>query len=277
MILEQLSIGQMAKLNHVSEQTLRLYDKMRLLTPYKTDDKNGYRYYTIGQSAVLDTIRYYKNIGMSLREIKEELGKLGTDSNRLMLRQRLSEVDAEINALLMTKKSIMRSLDNYTRYVTMPSVGKIFLENMEERKILVFRGEHDILKNDYAHYEYNLRLFQDYLMKIGFPISLFCNTGTLIRKASLDNGSFRCDEFYVLTNDFPWPDGEVETVPAGVYLSACCSGFTMERDFARILLSEVREHKFSIVGDYLCEIIYDFPNREKNERQFFYKIQIPIK
>lgn len=33
MDLQKLSIGQMAELNHVSEQTLRLYDKEGLLVP----------------------------------------------------------------------------------------------------------------------------------------------------------------------------------------------------------------------------------------------------
>ena len=42
MELQQLSIGQMAKLNHVSEQTLRLYDKMDLLKPMseESDEEN---------------------------------------------------------------------------------------------------------------------------------------------------------------------------------------------------------------------------------------------
>ncbi|MEG0167424.1 MAG: MerR family DNA-binding transcriptional regulator, partial [Ruthenibacterium sp.] len=31
--MEHLTIGQMAALNHISEQTLRLYDKLGLLSP----------------------------------------------------------------------------------------------------------------------------------------------------------------------------------------------------------------------------------------------------
>lgn len=276
MKLDQLSIGQMSKLNRVSEQTLRLYDRMGLLKPCRTNEKNGYRYYTIGQSAILDTIQHYKHMGMSLTQIKSELDNQCSDSIRQMLIQRQAEVEAEIEALQMAKKSIERSLDNYDRYVSMPSVGQFFLEYMEERKILTFRGEHDILENDYIHYEYNLRLFKNYLMNLGFPMSLFCNTGTIIRKEALEDRSFFCDEFYVLTNEFPWSDEEMEVIPAGIYLSVCCSGFEMEHDYARILLSEVKRRNFTITGDYLCEIIYDFSDAEKMERQLFYKIQIPI-
>ena len=40
-----LSIGQMARINHISIQTLRLYDKMGLLKPVAVDAGSGYRYY----------------------------------------------------------------------------------------------------------------------------------------------------------------------------------------------------------------------------------------
>lgn len=53
----RLSIGQMARLNHVTEQTLRLYDKQGLLPPIAVDSASGYRYYHIAQSAQLDLIQ----------------------------------------------------------------------------------------------------------------------------------------------------------------------------------------------------------------------------
>ena len=42
----RLSIGQMARLNHLTIQTLRLYDKLNLLKPAYVDADSGYRYYT---------------------------------------------------------------------------------------------------------------------------------------------------------------------------------------------------------------------------------------
>ena len=43
MDLQRLTIGQMAKLNRISQQTLRLYDREGLLTPMITDPNTGYR------------------------------------------------------------------------------------------------------------------------------------------------------------------------------------------------------------------------------------------
>ena len=64
-----LSIGQMARINHISIQTLRLYDKMGLLKPVAVDAGSGYRYYSILQCAKLDLIGSLKQCGLSLKEI----------------------------------------------------------------------------------------------------------------------------------------------------------------------------------------------------------------
>ena len=58
--MKELSIGQMARLNGLSEQTLRLYDKAGLFSPMYRDAENGYRYYDIRQSAQLDMIQHMK-------------------------------------------------------------------------------------------------------------------------------------------------------------------------------------------------------------------------
>jgi DNA-binding transcriptional MerR regulator len=56
--IEKLTIGQMARINHISEQTLRLYDRMDILKPSSINVQTGYRYYSIRQCARLDMIQY---------------------------------------------------------------------------------------------------------------------------------------------------------------------------------------------------------------------------
>ena len=73
MDLHKLTIGQMAELNHVSEQALRLYDREKLLIPDYIDPYTGYRYYHIAQSAQLDLIQSLKAYGMTLRQIRSYL------------------------------------------------------------------------------------------------------------------------------------------------------------------------------------------------------------
>ncbi len=70
---DQLTIGKMAELNDITIETLRHYDRIGLLKPFRIDSKSGYRYYHINQSAILDMVIYMKSLGMPLKEIKKQL------------------------------------------------------------------------------------------------------------------------------------------------------------------------------------------------------------
>lgn len=64
-----IKIGEFAKLNHISIQTLRYYEKIGLIEPIKIDELTNYRYYNLMQSAILDMILFLKDLDFSLIEI----------------------------------------------------------------------------------------------------------------------------------------------------------------------------------------------------------------
>ena len=68
-----LSIGEFSKINAISIQTLRFYDQIGLLKPYKIDPHSKYRFYHINQSSLVDAIQYLRQLGFSLEEVKEIL------------------------------------------------------------------------------------------------------------------------------------------------------------------------------------------------------------
>ncbi len=57
-------------MTRTSESALRYYDKIDLLSPVHRGE-NKYRYYTISQLALCNTIRTLQNAGVTLAEIKE--------------------------------------------------------------------------------------------------------------------------------------------------------------------------------------------------------------
>lgn len=73
--MSNFSIGEMSKLNNISIQTLRYYDKIGLLKPKVISEKSQYRYYSIEQFFQMDVIKYYKTLGLSLNEIKKLMGR----------------------------------------------------------------------------------------------------------------------------------------------------------------------------------------------------------
>ena len=66
-------ISDVAKMFRVSTGTLRHYEKAGLLCPEHTDQETGYRYYSVRQFEVLNTIRYLRALDLPLDEIAEFL------------------------------------------------------------------------------------------------------------------------------------------------------------------------------------------------------------
>ena len=53
---DYLSIGEMAKINHITVTTLRLYDELDLLKPVYVNPETNYRYYDIKCTFGFDSI-----------------------------------------------------------------------------------------------------------------------------------------------------------------------------------------------------------------------------
>ncbi len=68
-------IGEVAAMFDISIRAIRLYDKMRLFSPEYTDEQTGYRYYTVDQLPLLNTILVLKAIGVKLIDIKHLVDK----------------------------------------------------------------------------------------------------------------------------------------------------------------------------------------------------------
>jgi DNA-binding transcriptional MerR regulator len=94
-------IGDMSRICNVSRKTLRYYDEIGLI-PSLRHDYNNYRYYTYESLLAVPVIKYYKQMGFSLEEMKEFIKG---DSNNIyrVLQQRfgtkISELEAEQEAI----------------------------------------------------------------------------------------------------------------------------------------------------------------------------------
>ena len=176
MDLQKLSIGQMAELNHVSEQTLRLYDKEGLLVPRCVDPVTGYRYYHIIQSAKLDLIQNMKVYGMTLRQIRSFLDSNDPAALRALLSEQAASIEERIRQLRRSQSAITRTLDNYRRYEAMPRNGEIFLEYIPERRIFRYNCDVNYFDQDESGYEHMLRQMKTNLVANNMPLSTLSRT-----------------------------------------------------------------------------------------------------
>lgn len=276
MDLQRLTIGQMAELNHISEQTLRLYDREGLLKPQETDSVTGYRYYHIMQSARLDLIQNMKVYGMTLRQIRAFLDNNDAAALQKLLMEQAGRVNERIDQLVRSRAAIMRALDNYRRYDAMPKNGEVFLEYIPERYIYRYSCDMDYFEQDEAGYEYMLRRLKQHLVINNMPLSYFSNIGTIIRREHLLRGELYSNEVFLFVDDDDGAPG-VERLDAAAYLCLCSNEAKSEEESVRRLLRHIDEHGYTIAGDYICEVIIDFPVLDMERRHMFYKTQIPVK
>lgn len=276
MDLQKLSIGQMAELNHVSEQTLRLYDKEGLLVPRCVDPVTGYRYYHIIQSAKLDLIQNMKVYGMTLRQIRSFLDSNDPAALRALLSEQAASIEERIRQLRRSQSAITRTLDNYRRYEAMPRNGEIFLEYIPERRIFRYSCDVNYFDQDESGYEYMLRQMKTNLVANNMPLSYFTNIGTIIRREHLVPDSLFSNEVFLFVDEDDSSQA-METLPAASYLCLCSDEFSMEAENVRRLLDYVQTRGCEIAGDYICEVVVDFPMLDFDRRRMFYKAQIPVR
>lgn len=275
--MKYFTVGEMARLNCISEQTLRLYDKMGLLSPCYRDGNNKYRYYDIKQCAILDIIQYMKSLGMQLKEIKYQLDNKNIDIIENFLCQRHSQIRDEIQTLKSQMRGIERTVESLKRYRTSPPVGIIILEYIEKRQMYYVDSGINIYDYDIETYEKILRDLRYSLMADELPQIYFCNAGMILRKKDLLEGKFYSTEAFVFIDEEYMLDKNSITIPGNYYLSIFCNDFYKEKEYVCRLMDEIKQKGYDICGDYLCESIADIPAISTNERGMHLRLQIPIR
>lgn len=273
--MEKLSIGQMAKLNQVSIQALRLYDEMDILKPIEVNQETGYRYYDVKQSAQLDMIHYMKATGMSLKEIKDVFDHKDNLKLSDILHQHLQIIDQQINELNNQKKAVKRMIDSYNRYLKSPEDGTITLEYIEDRKI--YSSMTDINFYDYGleAYENILKNLKKDMIQQGINEVYYYNAGTTMFKDDFINQRYISNEIFVFVDhDCFYPC--LQIVPASMYACMYCDDFDKEKEYIQKLYHYIEEQHWTICGDYICEVLTELPITKSNKREMFFRLQVPI-
>ncbi|QDW73533.1 MerR family transcriptional regulator [Lachnospiraceae bacterium KGMB03038] len=130
---QKYTIGELARLTGISITALRYYDREQVLIPAIRNESNGYRYYSVHQLERAQTIRDLKSLGLSLEEIREILKKKSHRQLEECLREKVREIEGEIENL----ESKLLSAQNAYRRVTN---GRSFLD--VEADTSLFSVEH---------------------------------------------------------------------------------------------------------------------------------------
>ena len=101
------TIGQVTKMYHVRHDTLRYYDKIGLLKP-TLKKENGYRYYTIRDLELLESILLSRQLDIPLKRLQEILNQGNIDDYIKLFSDHESFIEEKIKQLNELKKEVSR-------------------------------------------------------------------------------------------------------------------------------------------------------------------------
>ncbi len=275
----KLSIGEMAKLNKVSIQTLRYYDKLGLLVPKWVSKESGYRYYDIEQSSVLDVIKYLKKSDLTLIEIKSILSSNKIDTCEVidLLKRKKDIIDNEIENLHSKKIAIDHIIESLENYELLPEMGTIILEHFPTRNTFVYKGDVNYYEN-LPIYEQGLLELKQMMEKYNLPYFYSFNPASITRKAFLKKGSLYCDELFVYIDEVYTNNRvPISKIQGGTYICIYCDDVLNEKEYTNKLIDYINENHMEIIGDCIEESVSDIVAIKNNRNHLIMRIKIPVR
>jgi DNA-binding transcriptional MerR regulator len=289
--LKELTIGEMAELNGVTVKTLHLYHKNGLLVPHRVDARTGYRYYTIDQCSVIDMIKQFQGMGLTLEEIKEIVSR-GPDAMYEAIDSCVGELDQRIFDLQIASYNARKILDRRIYCPQNISLDQVMLERLGHPRILRFEifnpacvDLHEVGAAEYFdEWELNLRLTRKHLEERGIPLGLFTDVGFIVSADDLRARNLRLSGSYVFAEGpasslFP----DAERMPGGMTLTLYKNRYVEPGDRNAIslgieqILDYADEHEFEVAGDFFGRIIKDYPSLDNKSRDVLIKMQVPVR
>lgn len=118
------SIGRAAAMSCVSTKTLRYYESLDLIHPTHISSENGYRYYDKETLLLIPLIKYYQQVGLNLKRIKELISVAGCSAHYHHLKKRRDEINAEREELSIA----LSSVDDWLELII---EGELCLQNLK--------------------------------------------------------------------------------------------------------------------------------------------------
>ena len=272
-----LPIGRMARINHVTVATLRLYDRMGLLKPAFIDPISGYRYYDIQQNARLDMIAYMKELGMSLAEIQDVLDKEDITLIEEILSEKNEQIYRQYRELKDRHASVARAIASIERYRKSPDTGTTSLEYIDQRYVWGIPCGENFYETGIAGYEKVLAELRMSLIDRNFSQIHSYNVGTSVKQADFLRLNFRPDRVFIFADaSLRKRQQDVATLDSGMYACIYADAYDQEVPYAKQLLAHCRERRYSICGDYICEVLTEFNVFNERSRNMFLRLQVPI-
>lgn len=268
---ELFQIGDVAKMFHISVGSLRHYEQAGLLKPEYTDEKTGYRYYSVRQFEVLNTIRYLRVLDMPLNEIGEFLKNRDIDVIEEKLLNQKELVAGKQRELAVIERKIDHRLQQL-RDARSSKLDVIQVKKVPPSRLVWIKDS--LSPKSYLDLEYAIRRLEEnqreslvFLGKVGVGIS----------KENLRSGKFsRYDSVFLVLDEEDVYEGNVEEHPEELCVSIrFCGSHNEAQAHYQKLMEYIADHGMELAG-FSREITMIDNGITDDPEKFVTEIRIPV-
>ncbi|GEL77615.1 MerR family transcriptional regulator [Tenuibacillus multivorans] len=263
---KRFTIGEISKLHNIPVKTLRYYDEIGLFKPVEVDEHTNYRYYSIDQFEHLNTINYLRELGISLKDIKNHFDQCNRAHFLDMLQKQEKHVMRQIQNLKRAQHRLSARVQELQESREI-QFGKPMIKNIKERRIAQLK------ETITSHEELELALKK--LEKLAnLNASVYIGGVGVTRSIdSLDTRGY--DSIFLMIEDEEI-DCEYSTIlPAGDYASIMINRERIFQDDYDALLSFIDQNKLTVSGDAIERVLID-AYISANKQEHLSEIQVPI-
>lgn len=276
MINNKLTIGQMAKINHTTISTLRLYERLGLLVPATINPENGYRYYDMEQSAVFHTIQTCTLLGLSLKEIQSLNDANSFSLCERLYHEKLEQVKAQIQQLSLQRHMLYKALDNLERYLNLPPKGTMTLQFLHSEYIYSLPADRDYFHEDFASYLYGTSLLYDKLEAIHIPARYQFFTGFTMDQADFENRQYRVSRLEAYVDELYAERPQIIKRKGRLCLCTYVDDFANLASALDDMADHCRKNGLRVDGNPTCRLLGNVARDNFKVPRPFLRLQIPV-
>ena len=130
---QYLTISEFAKLRNVDVNSIRYYEKLKILLPAWIDPKTKYRYYLPDQLVLLDIIILCIRLGIPLKDLQRYVDSTGVLDKRRILEDGKAAMQKRVAEMQLGLELIQFNLDNMEQNQAYSSKTGIYTREIPER------------------------------------------------------------------------------------------------------------------------------------------------
>ena len=269
---KRFTIGEMAKMHNIAESTLRYYDEKGIFHPSIVDPQTNYRYYTIDQFSLLDTIKFLRQLNIPLKEIKKYIDERNP-AYALNLLEKQQEMMLKKQREIEYALAKMEHRIHLIKEATKAKAEEMVMKEIPRRKITAIAVAPNTTDDMFEYYihslQKNMRQMDD---------SLFSgDIGVTVAKKGLMQNEFQAySSVFILLDYMPFQVQSSDEIKEGLYACSYHHGPYEETGATyKELLAYIDQEGYEVSGDAIEIGLIDWSVTENPEEQVT-EIQIPI-